>query len=80
MGVDVQDFAVKTAGWIKGATVSNVNGLGNVYTVTVNTGKGTGTLRLDVPVNVTITSLSGAPLGVLPFQHGEVYLIWKGWR
>ncbi|HEU0295738.1 MAG TPA: choice-of-anchor Q domain-containing protein [Anaerolineales bacterium] len=72
-GVDSNDFALHTTGKITGATISNVTGSGNIYTVTVNTGTGQGKLRLDVPVNASIMDLAGNPLAGLPFTSGESY-------
>jgi hypothetical protein len=72
-GVDSNDFALHIIGNINGAIVSNVNGFGNVYTVTVNTGTGNGKFRLDVPVTAAITDLAGNPLKGLPFTSGETY-------
>ncbi len=46
--VDVSDFVLTTTGGVMGASITDVSGAGNTFTVTVNTGTGDGTLRLDV--------------------------------
>ena len=71
-GVAATDFALNATGTVSGATVQNVSGSGNLYTVTV-AGTGYGTLRLDVPVTATIQDLAGNSLGSLPFVTGETY-------
>ncbi len=79
-GVDMvtpfNDFALTTSG-VPGAAISGVSGLGNVYTVTVNTGSGDGTIRLDIPDTATINDLAGNTLGGLPYVNGATYTINK---
>jgi hypothetical protein len=75
-GVDTGDFSLTTTG-ISSASVTNVSGTDDIYSVTVNTGSGNGTIRLDVPVSANITDLAGNPLGGLPFTGGETYTIEK---
>lgn len=62
-GVDPSDFTLTVTGEISGESVTNVNGAGNAYTVTANTGSGDGTLRLDVLDDDSILGTSGSPLG-----------------
>jgi hypothetical protein len=75
-GVDADDFTLTATG-VSDPLVSNVNGSGRTYIVTVNTGTGNGTLRLDVPVSAAITDQAGNPLSGLPFTSGETYIIDK---
>lgn len=75
-GVNLGDFALAITG-VSAAKVSAVNGSGDTYTVTVNTGIGSGTIRLDVPESATITDLAGNALVSLPFTGGETYTINK---
>jgi hypothetical protein len=74
--VDEGDFELTTSG-VSGATITEVNGADDEYTVTVNTGSGSGTLRLDVHASAEITDLAGNPLEGLPYTDGEVYDIQK---
>jgi len=81
-GVDAGDFALFTTGGISGASVGDVSGSGNSYTVTVNTGAGDGTLRLDIIDNDSITDATSNPLGGVGagngnFSAGGVYSIDK---
>jgi hypothetical protein len=77
-GVTADDFTVTvTSGAISGASVTGVSGLGETYTVTVNTGSGDGTIRLDVNScgacvkDLATNNLSGG------FTTGEEYTILK---
>ena len=79
-GVDASDFALATTGSISGASVADISGGGNTYTVNVNTGTGDGTLRLDIIdddsiMNTTSTPLGGAGAGNGSFTSGEAYTI-----
>ncbi|MDQ5846908.1 MAG: Ig-like domain-containing protein [Acidobacteriota bacterium] len=79
-GVDAADFALTTTGSIAGASVGLIGAVGNVWTVTVNTGTGDGTIRLDLIDNNTIIDGSNNPLGgagVQSFTTGEVYNVDK---
>ncbi|HNF94269.1 MAG TPA: metallophosphoesterase, partial [Anaerolineales bacterium] len=60
-GVDVSDFLLTTN--LSGANIASINGSGNAYTVTVNTGAGDGTLRLDLTDNDSILNSLSIPLG-----------------
>jgi hypothetical protein len=78
-GVDATDFTLMNVG-VSGASILNVSGSGDTYTVTVNTGSGDGTIRLDVVDNDTILDGSNNPLGGTGlgngnFTNGEVYTI-----
>jgi hypothetical protein len=75
--VDTSDFTLTTTGII-GASVTNVAGSGNTYTVTVKTGKKKGTLRLDIPAQATIKDSNGNTPSNLPYTSGEVYEVDKG--
>ncbi len=82
-GVTTDDFALNITGGISGASVIDVSGSGNTFTVNVNTGAGDGTLRLDVIDNdsiqdATLNSLGGAGAGNGNFNTGELYVIDKG--
>jgi len=60
-GVDASDFMLTTN--LAGASIANISGSGNAYTVSVNTGSGDGNLRLDLADNDSILSSLGIPLG-----------------
>ncbi|MEW6400404.1 MAG: amidase domain-containing protein [Chloroflexota bacterium] len=80
-GVDLSDFALMTYG-VVGAALSDINGVDNVYTVTVNTGVGGGIIRLDVIDDDTIVDTVGNPLGGTgtgngDYTLGEVYTVDK---
>ncbi len=75
-GVNPVDFELATTG-VSGAKVAAINGSGDTYLVTVNTGTNNGTIRLDVPQTATISDLVGNPLANLPFTGGETYTITK---
>jgi hypothetical protein len=76
MDVNASDFALTTIG-VSGATITNVSGSDNTFTVTVSTGSGDGTIRLDVSALANIIDLAGNPLSGLPFTSGETYTIDK---
>jgi Tol biopolymer transport system component len=80
-GVDVTDFALTTGG-ISGASLGNVIGSDDTYTVTVNTGSGNGTIRLDVVDDNSIrdgnnNALSGIGKANGSFDSGEAYIVTK---
>lgn len=70
--VDLADFAITTTGDITNASVSNVAGSDDTYTVTVQTGKGSGDLRLDLINNDTIVDSYGNKLSA-DYTAGEAY-------
>lgn len=74
-GVDVNDFALTTAG-VTGASITNVSGSGSTYTVTVSTGSGEGTIRLDVINNGTIVNIDSQAL-INDFLTGQTYIVDK---
>ena len=79
-GVDVSDFVLTTTGSIGGASLVDVVGAGNAYTVNVNAGSGDGTLRLDLVDDDSIVDESGIPLGGFGggngnFTTGESYTL-----
>jgi len=73
--VGSEDFTPTTD--IGDASITDIDGSGSMYTVTVNTGSGDGTIRLDVPDAATITDLDGNPLVNLPFTGGDTYIVDK---
>lgn len=80
-GVDETDFYPSTAN-INNASVSAVNGSGNIYFVSVQTGFGDGTVRLDLVdddsiVNGTGYTLGDSGLGNGNFPNGESYTLDK---
>ncbi|MGB7875050.1 MAG: hypothetical protein WBL25_11755, partial [Anaerolineales bacterium] len=83
--VDVGDFTLATTGGVTGASIAEISGAGNTYTVNVNTGTGDGTLRLDVidideigTIRDAATNPIGGPgAGNGAFSTGEVYTINK---
>jgi len=81
-GVDLTDFALTTSS-ATGASLSAVNGSGDTYTVTVNTGTGNnGTIRLNIVDDNTIIDAASNPLGGVnvgdgDFTSGETYTISK---
>lgn len=79
-GIDTGDFTFFTTGNVTNAAIAEVNGAGNTYTVTVNTGTGDGTLRLDLLDNDSIldsdsNSLGGPGAANGNFSSGEIYAI-----
>ncbi len=79
-GVDAADFTLTTN--LSGASITNVSGSGNTYTVSVNTGSGDGTLRLDLTDNDSILNSLSLPLGGTGaangnFLNGETYTVDK---
>jgi len=81
-GVDVGDFSLTTTGNLTGASLANVSGMGELYTVTVSTGTGDGGLRLDILDNDSIVNAANVPLGGVGagngiFTAGESYMVDK---
>ncbi len=81
-GIDSGDFSLTTTGNISGATLTNISGSGNNYTISIFTGSGDGTLRLDILDNDSIINSAGSPLGGTGasngnFNTGETYIIDK---
>lgn len=74
--VDLDDFDLTVSG-VTGAFVYSMEGVGSIYTVTVDSGTGSGTIRLDIPSNATISDPIGNPLADLPYTAGEDYDIDK---
>lgn len=79
-GVDATDFTLTTN--LSGASITNISGSGNAYTVSVNTGSGDGTLRLDLTDNDSILNNLSLPLGGTGaangnFLSGETYTVDK---
>jgi RTX calcium-binding nonapeptide repeat (4 copies)/Calx-beta domain len=79
-GVDPSDFVLTSTGAITGATITNVSGSGNTYTVTASTGSGVGDTRLDLIDDDSIIDIDSAPLGGLGagnanFTSGETYTV-----
>ncbi len=81
-GVDASDFILTASGDLTGASVKNVNGSGNVYTVSVDTGSKDGAIGLNVRdddsiVDAAGSSLGGAGLDNGNFTSGEIYTVIK---
>lgn len=81
-GVTLDDFILTTTGSIVNASIIDVTGSGNVYTVNVNTGTGDGTIRLDLVDNDSIMDVNAKPLGGPGagngnFNTGSVYVLDK---
>ena len=79
-GVDTSDFVLSTSGSVGGASLVDVVGAGNAYTVNVNAGSGDGTLQLDLVDDDSIVDESGIPLGGFGggngnFTTGEFYTL-----
>jgi len=72
IGYDVtsNDFALTTSG-ATGEIITNVNGSGDTYTITMNTGSGNGTIRLDVVDDNNIKDGSNNPLGGVGLGNGN---------
>ncbi len=80
-GVDASDFNLLATN-LNGASISNITGSENVYTISLDTGMGDGTLRIDLTDDDTIVNGIGIPLGDLGagngnFISGESYTIYK---
>ncbi len=72
-GVDTTDFALiiaREANMSPGYII-NVNGSGDTYTVTVDTGEGSSLIRLDLVDNDTIIDTAGNMLGGTGFENGD---------
>ena len=75
-GVDASDFSLYAPG-LTGTAVTNVVGLGAVYTVTASTGTGNGSLRLDLKTSGTgIQDLGGNPISG-GYAGGQFYTVTK---
>lgn len=79
-GVDGSDFSVST---LNGATITNVIGAGNIYTVTLSTRPGNDTIRLDLIdddsiIDNTSNRLGDVGIGNGNFTNGETYTISQG--
>jgi len=79
-GVDAADFDLTVVG-VNGTSITEVDGSGDTYKVTVYTGStGEGTIRLDLLDNDSILDGNGNPLGGTgvgngDYTDGEVYTI-----
>ena len=83
-GVDTGDFAIDAAAGkaVTGASVADVSGTGDTYTVTVDTGAGDGSLSIDLTDDDSITDAAGNPLGGTgsgngDYTSGEAYTVAK---
>jgi hypothetical protein len=79
--VDISDFELCVCN-LTGASITNVSGSGDTYTVTVNTGNGDGTIYLDVIDDDTIQDgsgnlLGGPGIGSGSFFGGQPYAVEK---
>jgi hypothetical protein len=75
-GVDITDFALSTTGGISGASIANLSGSGQTYTIIVNTGSSDGTIRLDVLNDHSIMDAASNTLSS-GFTSGETYTVMK---
>ena len=78
-GVDSDDFAIDATG-ISGASITDVTGSGNSYSVTVDTGTGDGTLSIDLSDDDSIIDGFSLPLDGIganngDFTAGEAYTV-----
>lgn len=74
-GVNMSDFSLTVTGNVSGASISNLSGSGDTYTVSVNRGSGDGTIRLDLNASGTgIEDLASNPIGG-GYTSGESYTI-----
>ena len=74
--VDAADFSLVASG-VTGASITNVSGANDTYTVTVDTGIGNGALELDMPDTATVYDANLNEMTALPFTSGEVYTVTK---
>jgi hypothetical protein len=72
-GVDISDFVLNTT---NGALISNINGSGASYIVSITTGVGADALRLDAMDNDSIVDVANNPTNG-NFTSGETYTINK---
>jgi hypothetical protein len=73
VGVDVDDFVLKTTGNLTGARLVSVSGSGRTYTVTVHRGmSGSGILQLRLDDDDSIVDLAGNPLGGVGVDNGNL--------
>ncbi len=70
-GVDISDFGLATT---IGASISNINGAGNVYLVSVSTGVGNDTIKLDFIDNDSVIDLAGNTTNT-GYTSGEQYSV-----
>lgn len=69
-GVDGSDFVLST---MNGASIANVSGAGNLYSVSINLNPGSDALRLDLIDNDSIYDAAGNPLGGAGLGNGNYY-------
>lgn len=78
-GVDASDFIITTTGTVANTSITNVNGSGTTWTVTINSGDTPpGTIRLDLIdddtiQNVQLSFLGGTGNNNGNFTSGQVY-------
>ena len=70
LSVDATDFYLNVTG-ITGASITEVVGSGNTYTVSVSTGSGAGEIRLDVLDDNFILNSVSNPLGGIGESNGD---------
>jgi hypothetical protein len=61
-GVDTDDFVLDADYWIENASIIDVTGMDDTWTVTVNTGIGNGAIGVRISDTATITDMSGLEL------------------
>ncbi|QEF96371.1 Serine-aspartate repeat-containing protein D precursor [Stieleria maiorica] len=69
-GVDVDDFQLDAVD-VTGASIVDVTGADDTYTINVNTGSGDGTLTVQLVDNDSITDLLAQPLGGPGVGNGD---------
>ncbi|WP_182867220.1 beta-propeller fold lactonase family protein [Rhodopirellula sp. JC639] len=69
-GVGVDDFQLAAVG-VTGASIIDVTGADDTYTINVNTGNGDGTLTVQLVDDDSITDLLAQPLGGLGAGNGD---------
>ncbi len=74
IGLDISDFSLVTTGSISGASIVDVNEVGEVV---VDTGTGNGTIKVIVSNTASISDYAGLSMVGLPFTVGETYDIDK---
>ena len=72
-GVDASDFALHATGNISGASITNISGSENMYTISVKIGNGNGTLALRIIDDDSIIDALGNPLGGVGINNGDFF-------
>jgi hypothetical protein len=70
-GVDLTDFVLVPGAGITGASLTDIQGSGDTYTVTASTGSGNGTLALNLLDDDSIRNTQDIPLGSTGPNNGN---------